>query len=41
MTLLELVMHYSDVLMGTTASQITFLTIVFFTVYSGTDQRKH
>ena len=27
--------------MGTTASQITSLTIVYSTVYSGTDQRKH
>ena len=29
--------HYSDVM----ASQITSLTIVYSTVYSGTDQRKH
>ena len=27
--------------MGTMASQITSLTIVFSTVYSGADQRKH
>ena len=33
--------HYSDVIMGTTASQITSLTIVFSTVYSDADQRKH
>ena len=33
--------HYSDVEMGTVASQITSLTIVYFTVYSGADQRKH
>ena len=33
-------MHYSDVLIGTMASQITSLTIVYSTVYSGTDQRK-
>ena len=33
--------HYSDVTMGTTASQISSLTIVYSTVYSGTDQRKH
>ena len=33
--------HYSDVIMGTIASQITSLTIVYSTVYSGTDQRKH
>ena len=33
--------HYSDVIMGTIASQITSLTIVYSTVYSGADQRKH
>ena len=33
--------HYGDVIMGTTASQITSLTIVYSTVYSGADQRKH
>ena len=33
--------HYSDVIMGTTASQITRLTIVYSTIYSGADQRKH
>ena len=33
--------HYSDVIMGAMASQITSLTIVYSTVYSGTDQRKH
>ena len=33
--------HYSDVIMGPTASQITSLTIVFSTVYSDADQRKH
>ena len=33
--------HYNDVIMGSTASQITSLTIVFSTVYSGADQRKH
>ena len=33
--------HYSDVIMGTVASQITSLIIVYSTVYSGTDQRKH
>ena len=27
--------------MGATASQITSLAIVYSTVYSGTDQRKH
>ena len=32
---------YDDVMMGTTASQITSLTIVYSTVYSDTDQRKH
>ena len=33
--------HYSDVIMGTVASQITSLMIVYWTVYSGADQRKH
>ena len=33
--------HYSDVIRGTMASQITSLTIVYSTVYSGVDQRKH
>ena len=33
--------HYSDVIMGAMASQITSLTIVCSTVYSGADQRKH
>ena len=33
--------HCSDVLMSTMASQITSLTIVYSTVYSGSDQRKH
>ena len=33
--------HYSDVIMGTIASQITSLAIVYSTVYSEADQRKH
>ena len=33
--------HYNDVIMGTIASQITSLTIVYSTVYSDADQRKH
>ena len=33
--------HYNDVIMSTIASQITSLTIVYSTVYSGADQRKH
>ena len=33
--------HYSDVIMSTMASQITSLSIVYSTVNSGTDQRKH
>ena len=32
--------HYSDVIMGAMASQITSITIVHSTVYSGADQRK-
>ena len=33
--------HYIDVIMGAMASQITSLTIVYSTVYSGADHRKH
>ena len=33
--------HYDDVIMGAIASQITSLTIVYSTVYSDADQRKH
>ena len=33
--------YYSDIMMGATASQITSLTIVYLTVYSGADQRKY
>ena len=34
-------MHYSDVIMSAMASQITSLTIVYSTSYSGANQRKH
>ena len=34
-------LHYGDVIMSAIASQITSLTIVYSTVYSGADQRKH
>ena len=33
--------HYDDVIMSAMASQITSLTIVYSTVYSGADHRKH
>ena len=33
--------HYNDVIMGAMASQVTSLTIVYLTVYSGAGQRKH
>ena len=33
--------HYNDVIMRAMLSQITSLMIVYSTVYSGTDQRKH
>ena len=33
--------HYGDVIMSLIASQITSLAIVYSTVYSGADQRKH
>ena len=34
-------LHYDDVIMTTIAAQITNLTIVYSTVYSGADQGKH
>ena len=33
--------HYGDVIMRPMASQITSITIVYSTAYSGADQRKH
>ena len=33
--------HYGDIIMSAMASQITSLTIVYSTVYSGANQRKH
>ena len=33
--------HYIDVIMTTMASQITSITVVYSTVYSDADQRKH
>ena len=33
--------HYNDVIMTTMASQITSLTVVYSTIYSDTDQRRH
>ena len=33
--------HYCDVIMGAIASQITSLAIVYSTIYSDADQRKH
>ena len=32
---------YSDIIMSMMVSQITRLTVVYSTVYSGADQRKH
>ena len=37
----SLLLHYSDVKMGKVASEITSPTIVYWTVYSDADQRKH
>ena len=34
-------LHYSDVIMGSMASEITSLTIVYSTVYTGTDKKNH
>ena len=33
--------HYSDIIMSAMSSQTTSFTIVYLTVYSGADQRKH
>ena len=33
--------HYSDVIMSPVASKITSLTIVYSSIYSGADHRKH
>ena len=33
--------HYNDVIMGAMASHMTSLAVVYSTVYSGADQRKH
>ena len=37
----RLASHYSDVILGAMASEITSLSIVYSTIYSGADQRKH
>ena len=39
--LIKAAQHHTDVIMGAIASQITSLTIVYSTVYSDADQRKH
>ena len=39
--LLNIAFHYSDAIMGMIASRITSFTIVYSTVYSDADQRKH
>ena len=36
-----IITHYDDVIMSSLASQITSLTVVYSTVYSRGDQRKH
>ena len=41
LTKITICLHYNDVIMGAMASQITRLTIVYSTLYSGADQRKH
>ena len=40
-TALRYISHYNNVIMSAMASQITSLTIVYSSVYSGADQRKH
>ena len=37
----EPTLHYNDAIMGAITSQITSLTIVYSSVYSDADQRKH
>ena len=37
----EDIIQYSDVIMGAMASYLASLTIVYSTIYSGSDQRKH
>ena len=41
LVLLCYISHYNDVIMTTIASQITSLAVVYSTVYSDADQRKH
>ena len=38
---MEAILHYNDVIMSAMAHQMSSLTIVYSTVYSGADQRKH
>ena len=38
---LDIASHYGDVIMGEMTSQINNLTIVYSSLYSGADQRKH
>ena len=33
--------HHNDIMMSVMASQIISLTIVYWTIYSGADERKH
>ena len=40
-TVAVLMIHYCDVIMGAMTSKITSLTIVYSTIHSGGDQRKH
>ena len=37
----DVLSYYSDVILGAMASQITSLTIVFSTICTGADHRKH
>ena len=37
----DILQHYNDVIMTTMASQVTSLTVVYSTVYSDADHRKH
>ena len=37
----DYICHHNDVIMSTMAPQITSLKIVYLTIYSGANQRKH
>ena len=40
-TMASSLVHYNDIIMNAMASQVTSLTVVYSTIYSSTDERKH